>query len=295
MKMKRNIYYAFCTFVLFATLMFSSCASKKGASSGTGVKGGVTTEMLRHNREVFDKVSGNAVTSSALSSKMKFTVETAGKDMSVAGQIEMKQDSYIRIRLTPMGLFEVAMIEFTTDYVLVLDRMHKEYIKASYAELPFLQANGIDFYALQSMFRNTIFVPGSRRAGAGSYKDFDWSTQDGMAVASAEKGRINYRWYIEDATGKIDNTLFTYRSGSGKSELSCRYSEFDDVAGRPFPHRMSMNFSSDMTGSLKNLSLTVASKKIKTEQKGSGRLTSIPRRYKEKDIRGLLNKILEIK
>ena len=36
----------------------------------------------------------------------------------------------IRIQLTPLGLMEAGRIEFTKDYVLVVDRINKEYIKA---------------------------------------------------------------------------------------------------------------------------------------------------------------------
>lgn len=293
--MNRKIYIAFYTFVLFAVMILSSCASKKGVSSAGGSELVSKSEMLRHSREIFSKVDNNTVTSDALYSKIKFTLEASGKDMSVAGQMEMKQDKYIRIRLTPMGLFEVMMIEFTNDYVLVLDRMHKEYVKAEYSSVPFLQANGIDFYALQALFRNTVFVPGEKHVGSDAYKMFSLRTENGKLVASTVKGRLNYDWFIDDATGIINKTEFTYSSDNSTSRLKCYYSDFSDVAGKSFPHRMSMNFSTDMVKGFKNLTLTVAAKKIKAEQKGDGKLTSVPRRYTEKDVSGMLNKTFEIK
>lgn len=293
--MKRKIYFAFYAAVLFTVMVFSSCASKKSVSSGTGIEHAGKSDMLRHSREIFTKVDDNVVTSDALTSKIKFTLEMSGKDMTVAGQLEMKQDKYIRIRLTPMGLFEVAMIEFTSDYVLILDRMHKEYIKADYASVPFLQANGIDFYALQALFRNTVFVPGEKHIGRDAYRMFEMRTENGRLVASTVKGKLNYDWFIDDATGTINKTEFTYNSDNKTSRLNCYYSEFSDVAGKSFPHRMSLNFTSDMIKGFENLTLTVASKKIKTEQKGDGKLTTIPRRYARKDVSGMLKKTLEIK
>ena len=293
--MRLKTYLKFCAAVLVSAIVFSSCASKKKASSSTDKAFVENMEMMKQGKELFTKVEKNAVNNDALSSKMKFTVETPGKDMSVSGQFEMKKDKYIRIRLTPMGLFEVAMIEFTTDYVLVLDRMHKEYIKASYAQLPFLQKNGIDFNALQSLFRNTIFVPGEVSLNNDSYKKFELKMKDGTIVASTKKGNLNYDWYLNKQTGLINKTEFTYISGNKTSKLNCNYSDFEDVAGKPFPHIISLSFISDLAKELGNMKLTVAAKKIKTEQKGDGKETSIPRRYKEKDVKGMLNKILEIK
>ena len=291
--MKRYIKYI--TFLLVSVIVFSSCASKKKASTSTDKELIENMEMMKQSKELFAKVEKNAVNEETLSSKMKFTVETPGKDMSVSGQFEMKKDSYIRIRLTPMGLFEAAMIEFTTDHVLVLDRMHKEYIKAQYTQVPFLQKNGIDFYALQSLFRNTIFVPGETHLSNDSYKKFDLKMNNGRIVASTRKGNLNYNWYLDGQTGIINKTEFTYISGNNTSKLNCDYSDFDNVAGKSFPHIISLNFISDLAKDLGNLKLTVSAKKIKAEKKGDGKETSIPRRYKEKNIKGMLNKLLEIK
>lgn len=294
--MKRKIYHISFMVALFAVLVFSSCASKKKAASGS-VSSEIVGKTDRHkqNADLFKRVNANALTSDALTSKMKFTVQTADKSISVAGQLEMKNDKYIRIRLTPLGLFEVAMIEFTTDYVLVLDRMHKEYIKASYAQVPFLEANGVDFYALQSLFRNRLFIPGEHHLESSSYKKFDVGSANGKTILSVNKGKMKYHWFVNTETGRINNTEFTYISGNNKSALKCLYSDFDNVSGKMFPHTLSLNFVTNAANDFKNLSLTVSAKKFKAEQKGDGMVTSIPRKYMQRDVTEMLKKILEVK
>lgn len=294
--MKRQTYIKFFTYVLFLVLLFSSCASKKKVSSITADKELVEkAEQQKQNKELFKKVSENTLTSDALTSKMKFTVQAGQKSMSVAGQLEMKNDKYIRIRLTPLGLFEVAMIEFTSDYVLVLDRMHKEYIKADYSQVPFLQANGIDFHALQSLFRNKVFVPGEKHAGDDSYKKFDIHDKGSNMMLTAHKGNIDYNWFIDKAGSKINKTEFTYISKSNISTLSCNYSDFAVVAGKQFPHKLVLSFTTNMTKDFSSLVLMVSAKKFRTEQKGDGEVTAIPRKYEEKDVSEMLTKLLDVK
>lgn len=281
-------------FIMTTVVIFSSCASKKTVSGIDGSKIENAVEQ-KQNKEVFDKIIKGNVQSDALTSKMKFTIQSAQKSMSVSGQLELKNDKYIRIRLTPMGLFEVAMIEFTVDYVLVLDRMHKEYIKASYAQVPFLQANGIDFYALQSLFRNTLFVPGEKNVDESSYKQFKLNQIAGQYVFTANKGHLNYNWFVDNNIGKINKAEFTYVNNNSKSKLNCYYSDFSDVEGKKFPHKLSLNFITDLSKDLSNLTLNVSARSFKAEQKGKGEITSIPRKYSEKDVREMLNKILEVK
>ena len=76
----------------------------------------------------------------AISAKIKFSINTGSKDLSVSGSLKMKKDDVIRIQLTPLGLMEAGRIEFTKDYVLVVDRINKEYIKASYSDVDFCSA-----------------------------------------------------------------------------------------------------------------------------------------------------------
>jgi len=78
----------------------------------------------------------------------------------------MRKDEVIRLQLlVPIIRSEVGRIEFTKDYVLFLDRIHKQYVKAKYNDVAFLKNNGINFYSLQALFWNQLFIPGQQRVG----------------------------------------------------------------------------------------------------------------------------------
>ena len=153
---------------VFAALSLTvvSCGTKKNlvdaTTSATKAAGGAKSAESR-NLDFMRKVYDNEVYAKSISSKIKFTIATGSKDLSVSGSLRMKKDEVIRIQITPFGLMEAARIEFTKDYVLFMDRINKEYVKASYADVDFLKANGLDFYALQALFWNQLFVPGTQK------------------------------------------------------------------------------------------------------------------------------------
>ena len=85
----------------------------------------------------------------------------------------MRKDEVIRLQLLiPIIRSEVGRIEFTKDYVLFIDRIHKQYVKAKYNDVAFLKNNGINFYSLQALFWNQLFIPGQQRVGEHNLTQF---------------------------------------------------------------------------------------------------------------------------
>ena len=75
-----------------------------------------------------------------LVSDLSFTVNTGKKEISVPGILHMRKDEVIRLQLLiPIIRSEVGRIEFTKDYVLFIDRIHKQYVKAKYNDVAFLK------------------------------------------------------------------------------------------------------------------------------------------------------------
>ena len=71
-----------------------------------------------------------------LVSDLSFTVNTGKKEISVPGILHMRKDEVIRLQLLiPIIRSEVGRIEFTKDYVLFIDRIHKQYVKAKYNDV----------------------------------------------------------------------------------------------------------------------------------------------------------------
>ncbi|MFW5552910.1 MAG: DUF4292 domain-containing protein, partial [Prevotella pectinovora] len=164
----------------------TSCGTKKAITNdGAEIRNTTTTAagnshgknakseraMETAKMDFLRKVTDNAAYARNIVSKIKFTMNTGSKDITVAGSLHMRKDEVIRIQLTPFGIMEAGRLEFTKDYVLLVDRIHKEYVKTSYDSVDFLQRNGLDFYALQALFWNQLFVPGTQKTTDSSLKN----------------------------------------------------------------------------------------------------------------------------
>lgn len=91
-----------------------------------------------------------------------------GKSITLPGALRMRRDQVIRLQIfIPYIGTEAARIEFTPDYVLVVDRLHKQYVKGDYNQLDFLRNNGLSFYSLQALFWNQLMLPGTNRVSEG--------------------------------------------------------------------------------------------------------------------------------
>ena len=109
-------------------LMFSSCIFHKKKADAE-----VTTNRSG-KKNFIDQVRDNEQSAKFITSKVKFSVEVGPQKLTLTGNLKMKRDDVIRLQLMAFGFVEAGRIEFTKDYVLVMDRINKQYLKASYIQ-----------------------------------------------------------------------------------------------------------------------------------------------------------------
>lgn len=154
--------------VLVASIIFmASCGSKKtlvqDTSSASITEQKAVSPQVRKLTYV-QKVYDNQVFSKNIVGDMTFEIKMGSKEISVPGSLKMRKDEVIRLQLfIPILGTEVGRLEFTPDYVLIVDRLHKEYIKADYSQVDFLREQGISFYSLQALFWNQLLLPGIQK------------------------------------------------------------------------------------------------------------------------------------
>ena len=106
-------------------LMFSSCIFHKKKADAE-----VTTNRSG-KKNFIEQVRDNEQSAKFITSKVKFSVEVGPQKLTLTGNLKMKRDDVIRLQLMAFGFVEAGRIEFTKDYVLVMDRINKQYLKAS--------------------------------------------------------------------------------------------------------------------------------------------------------------------
>ena len=142
-------------------LLFAACGTKKAVVSSSSSSPNTTMKTPKSNENnavpklnFIQKVADNAVYATDIVGDLKLNIKANGRDISAPGSLHMRKNQVIRIQVfIPILGTEVGRLEFTPDYVLLIDRLHKEYIQASYQQLDFLKNNGLNFYSLQSLQR----------------------------------------------------------------------------------------------------------------------------------------------
>ena len=128
--------------MLALPLFLVSCGAKKAVVKTTAP---VTQETVQQQK-FLQKVSDNALYSKFVTSKVKFQIEVGAQNMTLTGNLKMKRDDVIRLQLMMFGFVEAGRLEFTKDYVLIVDRINKQYIKATYDQLDFMRNSGLNFF-----------------------------------------------------------------------------------------------------------------------------------------------------
>ena len=238
------------TAVVVATLLVTSCSTirnlvgHKSNKSQVEASANLLPDTLQKDA-FLQKVTENAQSARFLTSKVKFSVEVGNRQMTLTGNLKMKRDDVIRLQLMAFGFVEAGRLEFTQDYVLIVDRINKQYLKVPYAQLDFFRHSGIDFYMLQSLFWNELFQPGKSRLTDRNLKKFTTDAgADNDVIVSFENDVLSYRWLTERGTARIKMANVLYNNYlRGNYQLNWDYADFKLSNRKMFPMKHKVVFS----------------------------------------------------
>lgn len=139
-------------FLLLLCGMIASCASKKHAVTSTTAQPGETTIAVTPSQDNTQPAKPQKKDEACITSRLRLDLSSGSKSASVGGTLRMKKDDVIQLSLTTFGILEVARIEMTPDYFMLIDKVGRQYVKASYSQVPFLRDADVDFYTIQAYF-----------------------------------------------------------------------------------------------------------------------------------------------
>ncbi len=287
--------------LLGLVLTMASCASKKAAIDGNG--GAATSQtdsqidQKARQLKFVQKVSDQKVYAKNIVADMTFTANFGDKKVSVPGKLSMRKDQVVRLQLfIPILGSEVGRLEFTPDYVLVMDRYHKQYMKGDYTQLDFLRDNGLSFYSLQALFWNQLLLPGTSRVGEGDLQEFT-ADIDGMGQnvpVTYDKGNMHYVWTADKQSGHILKTNVSYTSQShGTSQLEWLYSDFKALGSKKFPATQQFSFSTTASDMVETNSIKLELKDLTTNDKWDAE-TTVSDKYTKMDAEDIFGKLLDM-
>ena len=279
--------------VLAMPLLLASCHTHKKIVEEKPVV--INPEQKALLERVDDPAQKNV---SFISSKLKFSVTAGDRQLSLTGNLRIKRDDVIQMQLMAFGFVEAARMEFTQDYVLVMDRINKQYLKAPYYYIDFLRNSGINFNTLQALFCNELFQPGKQQLDEESMKKFTTSSLGGgESVINFEDGdgdkvksKMFYSWLVNEDTGRIKMANIMYRDQMrGNTQLNWDYREFKNLGAKLFPNDMLVT----LTMPAKEVTLGIRLSYLSTDSDWETR-TRVSDKYREVDFDEILKRFMAL-
>ena len=272
--------------VVAMPMALASCKSTKNVVTEPKP---VTQEMLQ-TKEILQKVNDNSQNSKFITSKIRFQVQIGNQDLSLTGNLKMKRDDVIRLQPMAFGFVEAARLEFTKDYVLLMDRINKQYLRASYEQVDFLRNSGLNFYSLQALFWNELFQPGQAQLNNELLEKFQTNIGGDDVIISMGEGNMNYKWLANQSDGKIRMANILYKDRiHGNSQLNWDYSDFKTFDVKSFPMENKIIFTSNN----KEVKINMTLNYVGTDSDWETR-TSISSKYKEVSVDDILRRLMSL-
>ena len=277
--------------VLALPLVLTACKSKKV------VEPPVITQEMKTKADFISSVKENAQITKFLTSKVKFSVEVGPQKITLTGNLKMKRDDVIRLQLMAFGFVEAGRIELTKDYVLIMDRINKQYLKAPWMSVDFLRNSGMNFQTLQALFWNELFRPNQTAL----VKTNDKQVVDSIAnytilesgddmIIGLEEGKMDYSWLAsrQEHLIRMANILYKDRF-NGNTQLNWDYDEFKKLNKRQFPHKSAIT----LTTPEKEVKLGMTLNYIGSETEWETR-TEISNKYREVTVDDILRRFMSL-
>ena len=215
-----------------SVVVVASCGSHHKTVNETS---GVSVDTLE--RQAFlQKVNDNSQYTRFITSKVKFGLEVGTRQMTLTGYLKMKRDDVIRLQLMAFGFVEAGRLEFTKDYMLVMDRINKLYFKVPYDQVTFLRNSNIDFNVMQGLFWAELFQPKASKVTDKLLKNYKTEIGKDESVISMDEGKLSYRWLASNSTTWLEmcNIMYLDRF-RGNYQLNWDYENFQVFNRKYYP------------------------------------------------------------
>lgn len=281
--MRQNVNIGVWGCVAVFLLMLSACRSTKQVATEDGESG------PEQDVEWVDKMAGAALKDGTVTSKLSLSLKGGGKSLSVGGSCNLKRDEIIQLSLVFMGMMEVGRLEFTPQYMMMVNRMERQYVKVSYSEVPYMLDAGIDFYSLQALFWGDVFVPGC----GSSWNESDFTVErnrEDAVLTTNSGGALQCRFIVDMLTGLLRSTSVASPTRLASPKLDWTYQHFASVEQKSFPDKMCLSISDGNKSytadfSLSNLKLNSKTVEL-TEEPGN--------KYKRVEPETILKRLMKL-
>lgn len=191
----------------------------------------------KNNSELFKDILYKELQFDTFSSKLNMTISTGTKTISSKGNLRIINNEALQVSVQPLFGIEMFRLYVEPDYFIILDRMNKRYVKESFQDIEEKSPVGFNFYTLQSLFTNNIFIPDQSEVSQQDYKKFKYSEtpENYHLTARDKKSQIDYAFSIN---GNDQITLTQLYLPRKAYSLQWNYNQFSLLDNLFFPIEM---------------------------------------------------------
>ena len=277
--MIQRIYQLFSVVLLLVAL--ASCSSTKSIKKSHSIEGMSEVEYV-------EKVIRNTGGWDALTAKVSLSADLGGKGTTkVGGTLRIKKGEVIQLSVAPLLGIEVARAEISPEGVMVIDRVNRQYVKASFAEVESLVHTDLDFHTLQALFLHELFLPGKKDLNARDASHFRVNViPEGVALDAKKTGHFTYQFLTQAPEALLKESCIGL-SGT-PYQLRWKYDAVRPFEQGQFPTDMQIIFE----GAEKPVKATLALSRLSTDSNWETH-TEVSARYTKVELADILKMLIK--
>lgn len=220
-----NIYIAI---VILAIFTLSGCKSKKTIESSGPL-------ASKNQEQLIDDVLANQIQYKTISTKGSLEFKTGSSSTKLNTNYTIIKDQVLQASVKmPILATEAMRLIFTPDSVIIIDRLNRQYVAENITQFKSLMQ--FDFYNLQSLLTNSLFIPGEKEITRDNYKEFGQSVSNEAYILQTKEGNnVSYSFAI-DANDRIISTLIY--SKKNNATIQWTYRDFVSDNQQIYPQTM---------------------------------------------------------
>ncbi len=280
-----KIGFKFILAIALALVFFTGCKSKKAATSSTDA----AALVQKNQKELFADVLDKSVKYSSISTKGSIEFRRGNSSRKMPAVIKLIKDSVLQVSIRiPLLGSEAMRVNMTPQGFTIIDRLTERYATERFENIDFLQNIDLNYYNLQALLTNQLFLAGK--------KDVQKSNSSSFSVSEANN---NYVLKAKDSAGLMynftvnseDRLVLTAISHSRQEgTIGWGYEDFIDKDGRSYPQSM----VAKINVMKKKAEIAISYNNVEFDKNISVDLSE-PRNYKKVSVLDIVSSYMNVK
>lgn len=238
-----NLRKGFLSFVIVITVLLFVNSCKTTSTTVVDTKGAVVS---KERNDILKDVLNAGLKFKTLEAKssLELLSEQANRSMKTNCYVKLIYNEQIQLSVRiPFINTEAFRFNLTPDSIMIIDRMSKRYAIESFQEITNKHDIDFNFYNLQALFTNSLFIPGSKNVDKKDLKNFIINQEAGLYTITTQNSTTNNKSsFIVNSTDRIQETRIS--DYNRQFNTTWQYSDFvKNMSGDIYPTNIKTNIS----------------------------------------------------